>query len=839
MLVVPLDAYRKKRAASATPEPFGGLARSAGGLFVIQKHAARRTHFDLRLELGGVLMSWAIPKGPSLDPNEKRLAMKVEDHPLEYGGFEGAIPVGNYGAGEVVLWDRGALTWLEDPDAGLASGKLLFELTGYKMRGVFTLVRTKRKGVLSNEWLLIKKPDAWAVREGARAVSEASILSGLTVEDLAGGTARAESLYAEAAALGAERREVVLEACKPMLAESAPAPFSRERWVFELKYDGWRVLAERRGGASRLALRRGSDASATFPEIARAVLALPYDLVLDGEIVVLDADGKPSFSRLQERAHLTRADEAARSAVTAPATYYVFDLLALGGRDLRPLPLRARNALLSKIAPRLGPIRFADHVETHGEALFAEVSRRGLEGMIAKRFDAPYRSGVRSDAWIKVKAERTATFVVVGMTATKGTRAGFGALELAAYEGERLVYVGRVGSGFGDDELASIAASLEPDTCADAPCDGPVPREKGRRWVAPRRVCEVRFLTWSPEGVLRQPVFIRMRDDLPPSACLLAPRAEPSLPVAAPAPKVVTVSNPTKRFFPADGITKGDLVAYYRAVFPFMRRYLRDRPIVLTRFPDGIEGKSFFQHDAPVHAPSWLRTQRLFSEHAAREVDYFVLEDEESLAYVANLGTIPIHLWASRTASLQRADFASIDLDPKSAPFAHVIALARALHALADELELPCFVKTSGQSGLHVLLPLAASVTHEQARTLAFLLARVVTEEHPDIATTARVIEARGGRVYLDTMQNGHGRTLVAPFSVRAVAGAPVSMPLRWSEVGAGLSPREHTIATALARLESLGEDPFAGVLGSAPDLTRVLTRLAERQAQAEARARR
>ena len=827
---MPLDKYREKRAASATPEPFGAEgARAASGFFVVQKHAARHTHYDFRLEIGGVLVSWAVPKGPSLDPKEKRLAMKVEDHPVEYADFEGVIPRGNYGAGPVILWDRGSLIWLEEPFAGIESGKILFELGGYKLRGVFTLVRTKRKGVETNEWLLIKKPDRWAATEGARPLSEASVLSGLTVEQRGEADALVTTLVSDARALGAIDKDVSLERLSPMLAETAPGPFSREGWLFELKYDGWRVLAERRSGAARLALRKGSDASETFPEVARAIAALPLDVVIDGEVVVLDAEGKPDFHALQERAHLSRPLDIARAAVATPATYYAFDLLAAGGLDFRSLPLSARKSLLARVVPRLGPVRFADHVEMAGEALFAEVQKRGLEGVMAKRLDAPYRE-TRSDTWLKVKSEKTTELVIVGMTAPKGGRSGFGALELAYFRGDELIYAGRAGSGFSGDDLDELSRVLSTMVVKDAPCTGEIPREKGRKWVTPKLVCEVRFLSWTKEGVLRFPVFLRLREDVPPEACRRDDR-----PVVAPAPAAVmlpftaSLSNPKKVYWPDDGITKGDLVGYYRAIAPWLLPYLRDRPVVLTRYPDGIAGKSFFQHDAPVYVPPQIRTTRLFSEHAAREVDYFVLEDIESIAYVANLGTIPIHMWASRVASIQRPDFTSIDLDPKTAPFADVVTVALALRALCDEIGVPTFVKTSGQSGLHVLIPLAATVTHDQARVLAFLLARVITESLPDIATTARTIDARGGRVYLDTMQNGHGRTLVAPFAARPVAGAPVSMPLRWDEVTAGLSPRGFSIRSAVARMEALGTDPFLGILGPAPDLAGALAKLSAR----------
>jgi bifunctional non-homologous end joining protein LigD len=831
----PLDEYRRKRSPDATAEPFGGGARAAasgGGRFVVQKHAARHTHWDLRLELGGVLLSWAVPRGPSLDPAEKRMAVKVEDHPLEYADFEGTIPKGNYGAGAVIVWDRGGMTWLEEPVSGLDKGKLLFELSGYKLRGVFTLVRTKRKGAADTvEWLLIKKPDAWATTKTVP--GEESVLSGLTVEELASGDQRGRAMVEALEKAGAKRVRLSAEGIEPMLAETVELPFSRPGFLFELKYDGYRTLGERLDGKPRLFSRRGRDVTSLYPEITRSLGALPWSLVLDGELCGFDAEGRPDILRLQERAMLQRASDIERASAEAPLTWVVFDLLAFEGLDLRALPLSLRKEMLSRILPRAGALRYSDHVDTRGEDLFREVQRRGLEGTIAKRADAPYRSG-RAPTWLKVKSEKTGDFVVVSYTVSKSGRSGFGALELAVWDGERYLYAGKVGSGFDEAQLNALRSGLDAIRTRKPPCEGEIPTDRTRVWVEPKVVCEVRYLEWRDDGVLRMPVFLRLRDDKRPEECFrdrVRPRIDVAPAVVEQRPSV-TVSHPEKVLWPKDGYTKSDLVGYYRAISPWMLPYLKDRPIVLTRYPDGITGKTFFQHDAPAFVPGWVRTERLYGENAGKEVDYFVCDEAESLAYVANLAAIPIHLWASRVGSLQLPDWSSIDLDPKGAPFAHVITIAKALRDLAAELGLPAFVKTSGQSGLHVLLALGPGYTHAQAQMLAFLLSKIVVDEMPDIATVQRVIELRGGRVYLDTFQNGQGKTLVAPFCVRPVDGAPVSMPLHWEEVTTGLDPRAFTVKDAVLRMQKLKKDPMAGILTARADVPGALAKLEKRVAR-------
>lgn len=844
-----LERYRAKRSADRTPEPFGGPAEDAEddgdwrrpALFVIQKHAARRLHYDFRLEWRGVLLSWAVPKGPSPDPAEKRLAVEVEDHPVEYADFEGLIPKDNYGAGPVIVWDRGVWIPKEHPDAGIEKGKLLFDLKGYKLRGEWTLVRTKGQGrEKSKEWLLIKHADAWAGPESQRAFAAESVLSGLTLEELGAGPQRAAEVRAELERLRAPRADVRLGDVKLMLAETGMQPFSSPEWIFELKYDGFRLLAAREQGQGRLLYRRGLDATGLYPELRRSLEALPFgDLVLDGEVVVLDDDARPAFQRLQRRAMLSRAADVARAAVQHPATLYVFDLLAFEGFDLRPLPLVTRKALLRQLLPRAGALRYSDHIETHGEAFYAEASRLRLEGVLAKRADSPYRAG-RSPHWQKLKAERTGDFVVVGFTDPEGSRIGLGALHVAGWRDGQLMYAGRVGTGFSDAQLAELRTTLDALARPTPACEGAlVPTGREHHWVEPRLVIEVRFKLWTEDTQLREPAFLRLRDDKSPEECRFDDAVdagavdaahEPPQPAApAPAERKVAFSNLDKLFWPVEGYTKGDLIAFYRDIGPWLLPYLRDRPVVLTRYPDGITGKNFFQKDAPGFVPGWVRTERMWSEHAQREIDYFVCDDIETLLYVVNLGTIPLHVWSSRVADLQHPDWCILDLDPKEAPFVHVVRLARAAHELCDAIGLPNFIKTSGSKGLHVLVPLGGQCTYEQSRGLAELLARVLAEQDPEIATTTRAVGARGGRVYLDYLQNGHGRLLAGPWSVRPLPGATVSTSLEWDEVDERLDPRAFTLRSLPARLAARPEDPLRPVLTLRPDLGAALQRLGER----------
>jgi bifunctional non-homologous end joining protein LigD len=854
-----LTAYRQKRDPERTPEPFGGRPPGGGRLFVVQKHAARRLHYDLRLEMDGVLKSWAVPKGPSAHAEERRLAVHVEDHPVEYGDFEGVIPPGNYGAGAVIVWDQG---WYrsakpEDLLAQLARGKLEVEIFGHKMRGRWTLARMSGK---DKEWLLLKKADGAAVPPGAAELTERypqSVLSGLTVEEMANASGRLATIRTRLDALAAPAGEVDARRQSFTLATLAERPFSDPAWLFEIKYDGVRVLASRRGDRVELYGRSGQDTTSRYPEVVRALRALPVDrFVIDGEIVALDDAGRPSFQRLQPRMALTDPREIERAAAQRPAIGVFFDCLMLDGRDLRKLPLVERKECLRLLVPSLGPVRYGDHVVKEGEAFFDLASEQRLEGIVAKKARSLY-TGARARDWIKIKCQRRQEFVIGGYTDPQGSRGHFGALHLGVYDGPteapRLVYVSKVGTGFDDSKLKAILDKLRPLARATPPFDaGAIPTGRGHHWVEPRLVAEVRFTDWTDDGGLRHPTFMGLRDDKKPLECRREEVLE-ELPLTLPSPQGgegdegISPSPPgggegrvrgreeegprfkptniNKVFWPAEGYTKGDLIAYYERVAPLMLPYLEDRPLVLTRYPDGITGKSFYQKDAPDFAPDWVRTERIYSKDTERDIAYLVVDDVDMLRYVANSAALLIHVWASRVPSLERPDWLVLDLDPKGAPFTDVVRVALALRRILDRLELPSYVKTSGATGLHILLPLGARYTYEQCRTFARLLAVMGVEAEPEISTVARPLRARGGKVYIDFGQNGHGQTIVAPYSLRPLPGAPASCPLEWREVTPRLDPARFTLRTLPARFDKMA-DPLTPVLGEGIDMAAALERI-------------
>jgi bifunctional non-homologous end joining protein LigD len=862
-----LSKYRAKRSPDRTPEPFGPVVPGPGNLFVVHKHAARNLHFDLRLEMDGVLRSWAVPKGPSYDQAEKRLAVKVEDHPIEYGDFEGVIPAGNYGAGGVIVWDRGEWVAIEPWREGLEKGKLLFELKGYKLHGKWTLVKIKKS---EKDWLLIKERDSYMTKPGEPdEFSEESVLSGLTVEEIKSGESPADQIRT---ALEHEEKAVRVrvdpKTVEPMHCETRGGAFTRDDWLFELKLDGYRLIASKSNGEALLLTRNGNDYTNVFPEIARAVKALPFDeCIIDGEVVVCDAKGLPSFSRLQQRGRLSSPMDIRRAAVELPATFYAFDLLSFEDFDVRQVPLLRRKELLKEVVPALGALRYLDHIEREGEAFLKQVTAMGLEGIVAKKSDCPYRKG-RSPNWLKIKAEKTGDFVIVGFTKPNGSRAHFGALQLADWVNGTLVYAGRVGTGFDDALLNELHGLLDPIVRNDPLCAGPVygpgseprtseqiPETSTTIWTEAVHVCEVQYREVTPDGLLRHATFKRLRTDKKPHECERQGFAgsgkgeagsespashsdetpspeqtshEPPAPLAkVPVQKNIAFTNLKKIYWPAEKYTKGDLIDYYRAVSKWLLPYLDNRPVVLTRFPDGIDGKSFYQKDAPVFAPDWMRTIPIWSEDTQREIRYFICDCEEALLYLANMGSIPLHIWASREGSLELADWCVIDLDPKEAPFSDVIRCAQVLHRVCESVGLPNYVKTTGKTGLHILLPLGRQCTYEQSRMLGELLARVSLRELNDIATITRHVTKRGDKVYFDYLQNRHGQTIVAPFSVRPLPGATVSMPLIWDEVNESLDPRTFTIADAIQRMEKMGKDPVAPVLESKPDLAQVLEQLA------------
>jgi bifunctional non-homologous end joining protein LigD len=868
-----LERYRDKRDPSRTNEPFGPEHKPSSGLtragrFVVHLHEATRTHYDVRLEIGGTLRSFAVPRGPSLDPDDKRLAVHTEDHPMEYLDFEQVIPEGNYGAGPMIIWDRGRVSYLEAPaEEGLRNGKLDFWLSGFKLRGRFALIETeKRKGPGredSKQWLLVKKKDEFS-RKGRDIVREQpySVLSGLDVWELGRKNEIARELEAEAASLGAKQRHLSAERLTPMLCATEPERLDDPERVYELKLDGVRIVADKQGDKVVLRYRNGRSVSVSYPEIAQAVAALaPERVVLDGEIVAFDERGRPSFERILPRIQALRPRDVLKVMAEVPVTYLVFDLLALGEHDLTELPLVERKRLLGKLVRGNGYLRTLDHVDD-GERLYAFAQQERLEGIVSKRRDSPYRPGPRrSGDWVKIKLRTSNDFVVIGWLEGKGTRSPLGGLCIASYLGDRLIFRGRVGSGISPREIDDILARLRPLEQPSYPAEGPLPDDlKKAYWVRPELVARIEYQDFTEEGRLRAPVFCEFVDGADPKQCTAAPPDElieaaaaprpdaadqetetkgglavdhakaKTRPVAKSSPRRVEVSNRDKIFWPDDGYTKGDLVDYYETIAPTLLPFLADRPVVMVRQPDGIRGKTFFQWNVPQGTPSWIRrgTLRDPDDPAGREKTVFLVDDVETLRHIANLGCIALHVLACREATRDQCDFITLDFDLGGQPFSVAVELAHTLKELLDDAGLTGYPKTSGQTGLHVLIPMGPGITFTTGELLAELLGRLVTERHPKVSTMERKRDKRGGRLYVDTEQTGQSRTIVSPYSVRAFPGATVSTPLDWRELSSALDPRRFTIMTVPERIETIG-DPLATLLDQRPDIPQAVAKLGAR----------
>jgi len=836
-------------------------------------------HFDLRIEMGGTLASFAVPRGPSLDPADKRLAVQTENHPIEYLDFEDVIPEGNYGAGPMIVWDIGRVQYLEaNAEAGERDGKIDFVLSGQKLKGRFALVLTG-KGKDSEEraqrqWLLLKKPDEHS-RAGEQEITERqphSVLSGLTITELGQRAEIAAALIEEARALGAPTGNVNTPELVPMLCSTKGGELQQAGRLYELKLDGVRIIADKHDDNVSLRYRSLRPAAANYPEVVRAVRTLaPQRLVLDGEIVTFDERGRPSFQRLAPRIHARQPQDIQQARIGVPVNYVVFDLLQLGPYDLRGLPLLERKRLLRKLLPGRGVIWVLDHALNDGRPLFDWCQRQGLEGVVSKLAAGPYRPGpVRTQDWIKLKCGHEDEFVVVGWLSGKGSRERLGALELGTWDGERWVYRGRVGSGLSDSAIDDLLRRLQPLRRADDPAVGePMPYQGERFFVEPQVVVRASYLEWTPDERLRMAVFIGVREDIDPKSCraappqhdpetpeeeralAAAPRAEAAAPRTASAtpasggsgavgsgavrsgagspsalPSRVALTNLDKIFWPDDGFTKGDLIAYYAAISDTLLPHLRDRPVMLVRYPDGITGKNFYQWNVPKGTPDWLQTLVLRDEERdGKNVATFLVDSADALMHIANLGCIPLHVLACRRQTLEHCDFLTIDFDLGEQPLHQGVRLALSLREILGELELPGYPKTSGQSGLHVLIPLGPGISFDTAKALVELIGRVLQLRHSDVATMERRVSERRGRVYIDTGQTGRSRTIVAPYSVRAYPGASVSTPLYWEEVHMALDPRLLTMFTVPGRAADRG-DPMEGMLRETPDIPKAVARL-------------
>lgn len=818
-----LKEYRKKRTFAKTPEPQPAKARptgrrrakAAGLQFVVHKHQATHLHYDLRLEHAGVLKSWAVPKGPSMDPHEKRLAILVEDHPLAYKDFHGRIPEGEYGAGLVEIWDRGTysvgdgLVRREQEkliEAALRKGHLDLHFAGGKLKGLFTLVHIRpRSGGKDNQWLLMKR-----------------------IEPAGGGLSL--SSPPSAARANTPRRRLPLEApnlvgapkgpfpgdVDPMLATLVDGPFDRDGWSFEVKWDGFRSAAVVNGGKVRLLSRNGKSQNARFPTVAAALTGLPFDAVLDGEIVAVDEKGRPHFQDLQN---------ATRSA-PGRIIYYVFDLLQVDGRDLRPLPLERRRDILRKLLPASPVVRLSESIETKGRDFFRAAEANGLEGLVAKDMNSPYRPGQRSREWLKIKAQKRQEAVIAGFTEPRASRKHFGALILGAYKNGELVYIGHVGTGFTERGLKDLSGRLRPLVTSRSPFAQPPKTNRPVTWVAPRLVCEVKFGEWTSEGLMRQPVFLGLREDKNARE-VGQERVEPRT-AALGRPKLrtrVALTHLDKVFWPGEGTTKGDLVDYYWRVADRILPYLEGRPQALNRHPDGITGESFFQKNLVQTPPGWVKTVLVPSESGGKNIRYLVCQNRDTLIYEANLGCIEINVWSSSLPHLDAPDYIVLDFDPLETSFEAAVEAVRAAKEVLDEMGLPAYCKTSGATGLHIYIPLRPRFSYDQSRELAWLVCLIVNRRHPDLTSLERSPGKRRGRIYLDYLQNRKGATMAAPYAVRPVPGATVSTPLDWREVTARLDPAAFDIRT-VPEGAALRPDPWRNFFKDQIDPAKALERI-------------
>ena len=877
-----LERYRSKRDFSRTPEPAGDAPPSSGHRFVVQRHRATRLHFDFRLQVGGVLVSWAVPRGPTLDPTQRRMAIRTEDHPLDYFDFEGVIPAGQYGGGDVIVWDWGTFTPEEtdDPAAALQAGELKFSLEGQKLRGRFTIVQTGRRRGPSTPsgdkdgWLLIKKRDAFAVAGWDAQDHPASVKSGRSNEEVAAGAPIAAPsrppLADAAAALSAAPAQPMPEFIEPMKATLADVPFSDEAWLFEVKWDGYRVEAVVRDGQVRLWTRRHNDASRYFPDLAAAPdWIAANEAIVDGEVVALDERGNPSFSLLQDRSGIRGVAGAARAGATsqpairdvasaaAPLAYEVFDLLYLDGRSLLGLPLAERKQLLRSVLRPHPVVRYASDIAGEGEAFYEAARQRGLEGMVAKLRDSRYEPGRRSKSWLKFKLRSEQELVVAGWIPGKGSHRDLGSLVVGVYQNGELRHAGQVGSGIDAKTRRSLLQRLM-ELEQDAPPLKPAPRIKGARWVDPRLVIRAEFAEWTTDNLLRQAAFKGMELDRDPST-VTRERPVASLPAVRSAERAtiaaergeskrrqsvrataaelaaldamdrqgtwqiggqeLRLTNLDKVLWPGESITKRDLIRYYVSVAPTLLPYLAGRGVNLHRFPDGIgKGPGFWQKDVPSHAADWIARW----EHTGHEgtKDYVVVDQVATLAWLAQEAAIEIHPWTSKTDAPQRPTYALIDIDPgEQTGWGDVLVLARLYRTALQHLGVIGVPKVTGQRGIQIWVPVKPIYAFDATRDWVERLSRAVAQTVPELVSWEWSKRARRGLVRLDYTQNAVNKTLVAPYSVRPAPGAPVSAPIAWDELDdPGLRPNGWSLLSTADRLAQVG-DLFAAALALEQEL--------------------
>jgi bifunctional non-homologous end joining protein LigD len=899
-----LSEYRAKRDFARTAEPAGDAPRAAGERplqFVIQKHAASHLHYDVRLELDGVMKSWAVPKGPSLDPTQKRLAVQVEDHPIEYNSFEGTIPAGEYGGGTVMLWDRG--TYEADAggiDAlrrGLERGDLKFRVNGQRLQGSFALVRMRGRGESKPQWLMIKHRDDDAVAEWDINEHDTSIATGRTMDEIASGSRTWTRKHGDSMKQKSPRRKSIgvsritpsvkpsakpriTPSITPMMASIGTEIPTGDRWTFEPKYDGIRVLAFASGDRVKLITRNGKDKAFQFPEVTAGVRALARrrkrPFVLDGEVVAFDGDSPARFQALQNRMHVQGETDISGHATSTPSALVAFDLLVDDEDVLVSEPWTVRRRRLERLLGANPPrgVRLGDTGPGDGAKLLARARRDDWEGIIAKRTDAIYQPGARSRDWLKLKVEFRQEFVIGGYTEPRNTREHLGALLLGYYDGDDFVYVGHTGGGFTRESLAAMARRLKRLERKSSPFSTRVRTNEEAHWVRPEVVVEVKFNEWTDDGRLRQPIFLGVRDDKDArevtreatsvqrgarrrggasgavkreragaaarTKATRSPRAARAHGAGGTAPSrpalgasglaaeleaaeregrdasltlgrgvTVALSSLDKVWFPgrAGGFTKGDVLRHYVRVAPLILPVMADRPLVLKRFPDGIDGEAFYQQKAPRNPPEGVRVETIEDADGDR-VDRLVGGTLATLLYQVQLGTISVDPWHARVDTLGFADYSVIDLDPgPRAKFDRVVEVATYVKAELDRLGLHAAIKTSGATGLHIFLPLPLRTSNESALLIAQIVATRVAVAHPKEATVERTVADRPkATVYVDYLQNVLGKSVAAAYAVRAKPGATVSTPLGWDELTSSLDPRDFTIETITERFARVGD---------------------------------
>jgi bifunctional non-homologous end joining protein LigD len=860
-----LKEYKNKRSFSDTPEPKGGKSDSQSLRFVVQKHAASHLHYDFRLEMDGVLKSWAVPKGPSLNPADKRLAMQVEDHPFDYKDFEGIIPEGNYGAGTVMVWDEGTYESLEETDhtkaaqekvlrKELRDGSLKFRLNGTKLKGEFALVRTKGRG--DHSWLLIKHRDKYASDKSVTD-KDKSVVSKKTLDQIAGSP---KSRQWKSNRKAAAPKAPMPKDLAPMLATLVDQPFDDAGWSYEIKWDGYRALGYLQKEKVELRSRNNKSFEKYYP-VYQALKEWSVNALVDGELVVLNDKGESNFNKLQNW----------RSEADGSLIYYLFDLLWLDGRDLTGLPLLERRNLLQSIVPAEGIIRYSDSFETSGTKFFASAQKLGLEGIMAKRTDSLYVPGARTREWLKIKTVSRQEVVIGGYTRNEGTSKLFSSLLVGVFENGHLQYTGKVGTGFTEEMQRDMMRQFKPLVQKASPFGTtpdvnkpsrfrPEPPAAKAVWLKPALVGEVAYREMTEDGVMRHPSFQGMREDksarqvirekaLPvEKAVAEKPRQRPAADRILSPVKTKdrgTLLNPTdesqvrdinghsltfthlsKIFWPKEKYTKRDLLNYYYQVAPYILPYLKERPQSLNRHPNGITGPGFYQKNVSGKVPDWIETFPYHSAQDNEDKEFLVCTDEASLLYMVSLGCIELNPWSSRVQSPDSPDWCIIDLDPdKKTPFEKVIEAAQVTKKILDAVGITSYCKTSGSTGLHIYFPLSSQYTYEESKEFSRVIVHRVNAEIPDYTTIERTVSQRKGRMYLDFLQNRPQATIAAPYSVRPKPGATVSAPLHWEEVKKGLTTLDFTIKNMPARLKETG-DLFKPVLGKGINMEKALKKL-------------